>query len=329
MLWFNIHQITIFLFNFAFLVLLANAAIDAASESGEPQITDLLFLNVHQATSLNEDEGSKSLGLIVIGLFGGIVPKTASNFKQLAPIYAEKHTPFHRVIPGFVIQAGDIDGSGGHSIYGEKGATPPEGSDPLLYGLGFSGLEDENFILNHDKIGRVSVANAGPNTGGSQFFICLNPAPHLDGHHVVFGQVVRGMNVAEAIATVERDTSDKPINEVFIYDAYSEKYMDDSQPNKGVELLQPVTSDDELNDFNPKSSELESKSGKSKQAVEEHKLLKEQQVYSQEHPTGLGGSAHHYVFIPFVAFVAIAGFIAVKNRRNVMSTIRGPRYRRI
>jgi len=155
--------------------------------------------------------GGRRAGRLVIELFADIVPKTCENFRCLCTgerglarksgkALHFKNTLFHRVIKGFMMQGGDFqnsNGTGGESIYGGK-------------------FEDENFVNIHNGAGVLSMANAGKNTNGSQFFITFRKAEHLDGKHVVFGRVVEGMELVKECEQVETGENDRPLDPIII-----------------------------------------------------------------------------------------------------------------
>eukprot|EP00483_Globobulimina_turgida_P006336 UN06346 len=171
--------------------------------SQKPSINPRCYLDFKQ--------GDSHLGRVIIELFADIVPRTAINFISLCKgdssltlnnrkkrLYY-KNSPVHRVINGFMIQLGDFtkgNGTGGLSIYGRH-------------------FDDENFTIQHNKY-YLSMANAGKNTNGSQFFICTSNCTHLNNKHVVFGKVIDGKDIVNKIESIETDSNDRPLTTISI-----------------------------------------------------------------------------------------------------------------
>ena len=172
------------LFGMAMLLMLSTGCFAAGKTDGGEKAME------HPIAVIETNKGT-----FEIELFADKAPKTVENFVALAKKGFYDGLIFHRVIDGFMIQGGDPNGNG----TGGPGYEIPDEFHP---------------DLKHDSEGILSMANAGPNTGGSQFFITLDKTPWLDGKHAVFGKVVKGMDVVRTIGKVETDFRDRPLEDV-------------------------------------------------------------------------------------------------------------------
>ncbi|SPO31787.1 probable U-snRNP-associated cyclophilin [Ustilago trichophora] len=217
---------------------MSSSTTNAAITSGNPLVyLDISFANQPTPTRTGANR-------IVLELYKHLVPKTAENFRYLCSNNPDNRTAstgqplcfsgsiFHRVIPKFMIQGGDFtrgDGTGGESIYGDK-------------------FEDEDLTGKHDRPFLLSMANAGPATNGSQFFITTVPTPHLDGKHVVFGRVVKGKHVVRRIENCETESNDRPVNEVKI-ESCGELDPDSEDVKSGTFGIEADASGDRYEEF--------------------------------------------------------------------------------
>ena len=146
-----------------------------------------------------------NMGVMEFELYDELVPETAGNFKKLVEEGFYDGQRFHRIIENFMVQGGD--------------PLSKDVSNTARWGTGGPGYDiKDEFVdeLKHTKKGLLSMANSGPNTGGSQFFITLVPTPHLDGRHAIFGEIVSGEDVLSEIGSVETDGADRPVKEIIV-----------------------------------------------------------------------------------------------------------------
>ena len=233
--------------------------------------------------------GKTIVGRLIIELFADVTPRTAENFRSLCTgergksissgrALHYKGSFFHRVINGFMAQGGDIthgNGTGGESIYGKSFA-------------------DENFTYSHDQAGTLSMANAGVNTNGSQFFLTFRETPHLDGRHVVFGRVINGLEVLKIMEMVATDSKDCPRTAIIVADCGQIGVAEPTSPftvlvgNKtGVEGVNigdaersAPTPDRSVSVNNEKSNEDVDRK-KDEQEIEEEQNLSEEMISEQ------------------------------------------------
>lgn len=190
----------------------------------------------------NEGDTDYKKSRVVFELFKNKTPKTAENFRALCtgeqasadPVLSYKGVTFHRIIKGFMMQGGDTtnhNGTGGKSIYGTK-------------------FPDEKVWLPHTHGGLLSMANSGPDTNGSQFFICFKATPWLDGKHTVYGRVISGMEICKVVENIKTGAQDKPLTPVIVADC-GELIGDEKLTTETAEYLshyEKVEADEEVNE---------------------------------------------------------------------------------
>ncbi|EGW31248.1 uncharacterized protein SPAPADRAFT_61825 [Spathaspora passalidarum NRRL Y-27907] len=253
---------------------------------GDPDVTHKVSFTISQRVS---DSESKKLGKLTIALFGKTVPLTVENFYQLSTRtlkHSYQDVLFHRIIKGFMVQGGEIKTEKGESC--------------SIYGGNF---KDENFELKHDKLGRVSMANSSPDRNGCQFFILnVGETPHLDGHHVVFGQLVDGFDTLETISNVNVGKQNKPKNDIYVSDIEAIK--------RSEEMKEPL---DEIEQAHKD------------QTNQEFEFGDEKKVAQQEPPVSEGYS---YFIIMLLVGVILVGVLYYQliHRRKKITAIRQDKF---
>ncbi|GME91375.1 unnamed protein product [Ambrosiozyma monospora] len=312
-------------------LLLISFFITLTTSSPLPTLTD--DPEVTHEITFEIEQGGEPLGNLTLGLFGTVVPKTATNFYELSKS-KYKDTIFHRVIKDFMIQGGDFeffDGTGGSSIYGKH-------------------FPDENFDLKHDRKGRLSMANAGADTNGAQFFITSKETSYLDGKHVVFGQLTSGETTFDLIEGTETGKNNKPKKDVKIVNVEAKELKKVYDIAKAGVEPEPTTSiaspaDEETGYIEDSGDSAIDKSGSSESsssvAEEADKLLNTEHNDTEgeikvpgdsfDTPVGESGSTPktHLALIPLLILIVILGFVLFKVKNKLLFAFRGPRYRRL